>query len=117
MENTKEQGVLRFLIYKKLRDEVFTGICLDLGIVEENKNPQKLKKSLEEAATGYLETVDKEKLSDNLLNKPVPKKYLNIINEIEAQLKLTKKSPIYKKKALIEDIQFFNKEIKEPTQV
>ncbi|MCX6809764.1 MAG: hypothetical protein NTZ65_03410 [Candidatus Berkelbacteria bacterium] len=70
MENTKRQGQFRFVIYRRARDKNYTGVCLDLDIVEEGKDPVALRKSLEEAARGLLETVCRGNLSDKLLNQP-----------------------------------------------
>ena len=46
MKNTKKQGQFTFLIYKKAKDKFYTGVCLDLDIVEENEDPVALRKSL-----------------------------------------------------------------------
>lgn len=73
MNNTKKQGVIRFFIYKERKK--YIGVCLDLDIVEEGKDIEKIKESLTEAVRGYIETVTKEKMDDNLLNRPAPKIY------------------------------------------
>lgn len=62
MKNTKEQAQFRFVMYKKPQDKYFVGICLDLDIVEQDENPVRLRKSLEEAAQGYIEAVRKNNL-------------------------------------------------------
>ena len=78
--NTKKSGVLHFIIYKE-RSE-YAAACLNFDLVEYGKNPEKLKKSIYEAATSYLKAVRKKKLSDKYLNLPVDKKYLDILEKI-----------------------------------
>lgn len=71
--NTKEKGIIEFLVYKE-RD-TFIGVCLTFDIVEEGDNPIELMKSVKEAAEVHLETVIKENLSDTLLNRYAPDEY------------------------------------------
>jgi len=83
MKNIKQQGQFRFIIFKKAGEKYYTGVCLDLDIVEQDKNPVTLRKSLEEAAQGYLEAINIKNLNDELLNKPAPKEYWNILIDLE----------------------------------
>ena len=78
MKNTKENGVLRFMIFREGKEREYTGICLDLSMVKVNKDPIVLKKDLELAANGYISVVRKNKLPDSLLNQQdnLPQKYL-----------------------------------------
>lgn len=71
--NTKEKGIIRFLICKEGKDLV--AVCLDLNIIEYGKNLDDLKNSIEEAAQSYLDTVRSENLSDDFLNQTAPEKY------------------------------------------
>jgi len=73
--NTKEKGTFEFFIYPDKGR--FVGVCLTLNIIEEDDNPQRLLKSLVEAAKGHLEVVRKDNLGDKLLNRYAPKKYWN----------------------------------------
>lgn len=73
MQNTKHGGTIRFFIYKE--GKKYVGVCLDLDIVEEGKDIEKLKESLGEAARGYVETIIKEEMNESLLNQHAPKKY------------------------------------------
>ncbi len=69
--NTKDSGIMQFLIYKNGND--YVGVCLNFGIEEYGDDPLKLKKSIFEAAQSYLESVKKKGLSDEYLNV-VPEK-------------------------------------------
>lgn len=73
MKNTKKRCVVRFFVYKKGKN--YVGVCLDLDIIEEKKDARELKKSLLEAAQGYVKSVIKEKMDDKLLNRPAPASY------------------------------------------
>lgn len=75
MKNTKNTGILHFLIYKELLSKEYTGVCLELGLLEVSENPDYLKQSLIDAAKGYVHTIIKENLSDDLLNIPPTKEY------------------------------------------
>ena len=84
IKNNKKEGVIEFLVYKDKAG--YTGVCLTFDIIEENKDPMELMKSLKEAAELHLETVIKNKLSDDLLNRYAPeeywKKYFELLKEI-----------------------------------
>jgi predicted RNase H-like HicB family nuclease len=73
IKNTKKEGVIEFLVYKDKTG--YTGVCLTFDIVEEGSNPTELMKSLKEAAELHLETVIKNNLSDELLNRYAPEEY------------------------------------------
>lgn len=81
MWNTKEKGLIHFVIFPQKRQ--FIGVCLDFNIIEEGENPQKLIESLEETASGHIEVVIGENLSDELLNRRAPKKYWDKYKEIK----------------------------------
>ena len=110
MKNTKKNSVLRFMIFKEKTDIVYTGICVDLAIVKEHKDIIQLRKDLENSAKGYLEVINKNKLSDNFLNQEqnLPDKYLQLYeyaNKMWEQKKLTK--PKEKVRKIIETNFFF----------
>lgn len=72
-KNTKEEGVIEFLVYKEGKS--FVGVCLTFDIVEEGNDPKKLMESIQEAAMGHLEVVQKLKMADDLLNRYAPEEY------------------------------------------
>ena len=71
--NTKEGGVVEFLTYKE--GKAYIGVCLTFDIVEEGADPVALARSLKEAAELHVETVIKNDLSDDLLNRYAPEEY------------------------------------------
>ncbi len=79
--NTKQKGVIKFLIYRGDGDSMYTAVCLTFDIVEHGKDLEELKKSIEEAARTHLESVIKNKLDDSLLNRSAPQKYWKILFE------------------------------------
>jgi len=117
MENTKQQGQFRFVIYKRPRDKYYTGVCLDLDIVEENKDPIALRKSLEEAVQGYLEAVIKKDLNDKLLNKPAPKKYWNMLKELEKYFHALHQISHPKQRFPLQDSQIFTRDVNDLARV
>lgn len=71
--NTKESGTIEFLVYKE--GVSYVGVCLTFDIVEEGSNPVELMNSIKEAAGLHLETVTKNNLPDELLNRYAPEEY------------------------------------------
>jgi predicted RNase H-like HicB family nuclease len=72
-KNTKEKGLVEFLVYPE--GDTFVGVCLTFDIIEEGKNPALLMESIKEAAQLHLEVVLKENMSDDLLNRYAPEEY------------------------------------------
>lgn len=71
--NTKKGGEVTVIFFKE--KNTFISVCLELDIVKEGKGITTLRKQMEEAVLGYVETVCKGDFSDALLNRPAPKKY------------------------------------------
>ncbi|MBI5469879.1 type II toxin-antitoxin system HicB family antitoxin [Candidatus Kaiserbacteria bacterium] len=71
--NSKQSGTMEFLVYRE--DSKYVGVCLTFDIVEEGKDPVELMKSIKEAAELHLETVIKNNLPDDLLNRYAPDEY------------------------------------------
>lgn len=111
MRNTKQQGQFRFVIYKKVGDRYYTGVCLDLDIVEEDKDPVILRKSLEEAAQGYLEAVCENKLDNKLLNQSAPEQYWQILKDLENYFRLLHQSSQSRQSSPIQDSQVFTRNV------
>ena len=84
-KNTKESGIIEFLTYKE--GDAFVGVCLTFDIVEEGTDPVELAKSLKEAAELHLETVIKNNLPDDLLNRYAPEEYWKKYFEATANIK------------------------------
>ncbi len=92
-KNTKKLGQATVFIYPEGKN--FTGVCLELGIIEEHKNPDVLRHNMREAVEGYVESVVKNNLSEDLLNRPAPKEYWNNFSNYlkkESERVKTKKS-------------------------
>ncbi|MFH0838028.1 MAG: hypothetical protein V1880_02070 [Patescibacteria group bacterium] len=79
-QNTKGEGILRFLVYFDPKDQEFVGVCMDLGIIKCGKNPKQVEQDVLEAAFGYVETVCKDNLPDKLLNQKPPKEYIDVFD-------------------------------------
>lgn len=75
-KNTKEKGLIEFLVYPEANK--FVGVCLTFDIVEEGADPVQLMESIKEAAVLHLEIVQKENMSNELLNRFAPEEYWDI---------------------------------------
>jgi len=93
--NTKEEGMVEILVYKE--KDVFVGVCLTFDILEEGIDTLSVLKSIKEATQLHLDTVIKNRMSDDLLNRYAPdeywKKYFEATKKI--QVASIKKSTSY----------------------
>jgi len=90
--NTKQSGIVHFLIFKDKKDQLYTGVALELDIVEQGEDPEQLRQSLVEAAKGHVETVISKNLGDDLLNRHAPSWYWKRMGKLLAeQAKLVEK--------------------------
>ena len=83
--NTKKQGSLRFIIFKEGRE--YCAVCLELDIVEHGDRPDELLDSIKEGAICLVEGVQKNNLPDETLNKPAPRKYWKLWEEMSKPVK------------------------------
>lgn len=73
MSNKKEAGVLNFLTYRNRETGTYCGLCVELGLYGEADNLETLRTDLAEAARGYVHTVMRDNLADELLEvEPTP---------------------------------------------
>jgi hypothetical protein len=87
--NTKKGGIVRF-VYITNSNGCF-GICLDFNIIEEGKNEAEVYKNLETAVQLHIDTVKKNNLSDDLLNRLAPKEYWDIYDDFHTKNALRRK--------------------------
>ena len=108
--NTLKKGSVTFLIIKERGARYYTGICLDFGIVIQDKDENLVKAGLEEATYGYLKAVAKEGLGAKLLNRQAEKKYFDIYNQILSaeQKKLSSKSKKFNESSLTDKYKEIN---------
>lgn len=74
MKNTKKRGQFTLFVYKE-RPNYYIGVNLEFDLIQEGKTALETMKRIREASIGYLETIIKENLSNDLLNRPAPKEY------------------------------------------
>lgn len=91
-QNTKEKGIIEFLVYKE--KDTFVGICLTFDIIEEGKDAIKLMSSITTSANLHLDTVIKNKMSDELLNRYAPEKYWKKYFKVTSDIKFQSKKNI-----------------------
>lgn len=78
-KNTYKQGKLQYLFYKQ--GKKYVGVCLDLNIYEEGSNFEDVLKTVTKMSQDHVKYVIKNKLSEDLLNRPAPKKYWELYNK------------------------------------
>jgi hypothetical protein len=94
--NTKKFGKLRFVVYKEKNQ--FVGVCLELDEIVIENSIEKAANRIFEASKGYVETVIKENLSDELLNQRAPIKYYikYYTSKIKRDMSKTFETPVIK---------------------
>lgn len=65
--------MVEILVYKE--KDIFVGVCLTFDIVEEGTDALSVLKSIKEATELHLNTVIKNNMSDDLLNRYAPTEY------------------------------------------
>ncbi len=76
MRNTKRKGKFIIFVYPETSKH-FIGVNLTFDLVVEGDNPGEALERIRKASLDYIETVCKEKLNDELLNRRAPQKYWN----------------------------------------
>ncbi|MFQ6049979.1 MAG: hypothetical protein ACE5J0_03025 [Candidatus Paceibacterales bacterium] len=74
MKNTKREGKFTLFVYQE-KPNYYIGVNLDFDLIQEGKTAPETMERIKEASLGYLETVIKKNLSNNLLNRPAPEEY------------------------------------------
>lgn len=82
--NSLEGGQVTLLVFRRKRDRWFTGVALELDIVEEGKDPLALLQSLTEAVWLHVHGIVEDRLSEGLLNRPAPASYWRIFEHLRA---------------------------------
>lgn len=99
--NTKHHGEINLVIVKLSSGDEYLGFCPEFAIVKYADEFEGLKEDLLEAAKGYVDAVDSNKLSDELLNRydELPddlKEVYQLIKERVAQRPIRRKMKISK---------------------
>ena len=76
--NTRHHGRVTVLVFRRPKERLYTGACLELDLVDQHENPDFLQRSLEEAAKGYVESVIEKDQPEDLLNRPAPAEFWEI---------------------------------------
>lgn len=71
MKNTKKRGQFRMFVYRE-KPKYYIGVCLEFDLIQEGENAREVMQRIQEASLGYLKTVIKNNLDDDLLNKKRP---------------------------------------------
>ncbi len=87
--NTYKSGRARVFIYEDKGK--YIAVCLEFGLIIGAKTLEKARECINDVTESYLSNILENKLSEKLLNKPAPKKYWKIYEEIiQKEQELTK---------------------------
>jgi hypothetical protein len=81
MKNNKEAGVLHFVVYQDASSKEYCGLCIELGLFDSSTDLEALKKNLADAARGYVRTVMKKGLSEDLLQIEPTQDHIEILKK------------------------------------
>ena len=88
--NTKEKGFMTRIVFKE--NEYFVGVCLEFDLEIEGKSLEETEEKLSDYSRAWLYNVQKNNLSDELLNRPAPKKYWEVyLRIVKAQKELAER--------------------------
>lgn len=85
MRNSKDLGTVTIFTYQQ--GKKFISVCLELDIVKKGSDKEEINREISESIVGYVKTIVKEGLGDQLLNRPAEKKYWDKYDEFLATLK------------------------------
>lgn len=88
LRNTYNFGKLTFLILKEKQS--YTGVCLEFDLIVNAPTPEEAREHIEDLASGWLENVRKNNLSEGLLNKRAPQKYWKMAEQMEKEIEAEK---------------------------
>ncbi len=77
--NTYKSGAITYLIFKE--KEKFIGVCLEFDLEVDANTLEEAKERITDYSHTWLENVANNKLSEELLNRPAPKKYWDIYKQ------------------------------------
>ena len=93
--NTYKKGHLTYIAFPN--NGKYLGVCLEFDLSVEGDTLEEAKDKIQDYARLWHKNVVKNRLSEELLNKPADKKFWNIYNKIleaEKQKALFSKSPV-----------------------
>jgi len=71
--NTKQKGIARIFIFPE--KDKYKAVCLDFDLIEEARTIKEVEKKITKVIAGYITTVCKNNLDDQLLNRHTEEKY------------------------------------------
>ncbi|TSC72182.1 MAG: hypothetical protein G01um101438_685 [Parcubacteria group bacterium Gr01-1014_38] len=93
--NTLEGGQVTLVVFRRKKDRWFTGVALELDIVEEMEDPLALLQSLTEAVWLHVRGVVVDRLSHGLLNRWAPASYWRVHEALRAGRVPRSLRPVY----------------------
>lgn len=82
--NTYQSGAVTYLIFKE--KDKFVGVCLEFDLEIEADTPKEAQERIQDLAQAWLLNIREHKLSEELLNKPAPKKYWKIFEDVKEKM-------------------------------
>lgn len=89
--NTKNIGLARIIIFPC--KEGFRAVCLDFDLIEDGETRKEAENNIKESVIGYIKTVNKCNLDNQLLNRPANKRYWKIYESYLDMMKDNMKKP------------------------
>jgi hypothetical protein len=83
VKNTKEKGRFQIFSYFDKKEKTYVAVCLEFNIVLTGNNPAALANEVMFMSLTHIESVKDLDFPVDLLNRPAPKKYWDIFEEIK----------------------------------
>ncbi|OGE00046.1 hypothetical protein A3J17_05165 [Candidatus Curtissbacteria bacterium RIFCSPLOWO2_02_FULL_40_11] len=97
--NTYKSGRVTFLVIQE--DKKYTGVCLEFDLSVQAETPEEARRLIEDYTKVWHRNAVKNKLPEEVLNRPAPKKYWEIYKKLLefdlSRLLPTKQKPVVSK--------------------
>lgn len=90
--NTKNIGLARIIIFPCRGG--FRAVCLDFDLIEDGETREEVENNIKESVIGYIKTVCKCNLDDQLLNRHANKRYWKIYESYLDLIRNKAKKPV-----------------------
>lgn len=98
--NTYKRGRMTYIAFKE--GGKYIAVCLEFDLEVEAKSLDLAKEYIEDLSHAWLENVTKNKLPEELLNRPAPKKYWEMLALIKRVIEAKENMLLEKKRKAVE---------------
>ncbi len=103
--NTYKSGVVSYVALPEKNK--YLGVCLQFDLIIEADTLKEAQEHIVDLSRGWLENAIKNKLSEEVLNRPAPKKYWKLYEKLKEAEELLRKKQTYPKIAGVGSVRSY----------